>query len=54
MSEDESIDAVVIDNGSGTFLAGFAGDVSPRSIIRPSAVGRRKFQVMYSIPSLYL
>jgi actin-related protein len=47
--DDEAVEAVVIDNGSGTFLAGFASDVSPQSIIRPSVVGRRKCQVMYFI-----
>ncbi|XP_078337448.1 actin-5-like [Crassostrea virginica] len=40
--DDEVLKVVVIDNGSGTFKAGFAGDGSPQCIIRPNAVGRRR------------
>ena len=43
---DDDIDAVVIDNGSGTIKAGFAGDDAPRAVF-PSIVGRLKHQVNY-------
>ncbi|XP_062579850.1 uncharacterized protein LOC134241839 [Saccostrea cucullata] len=43
-SDDECVSAVVIDNGSWSFLAGLSGDDSPSAILRPSAIGRRRFQ----------
>ena len=36
--------AVVLDNGSGMWKAGFAGDDAPRSVF-PALVGRPKYQV---------
>jgi len=36
---DEEVTAIVIDNGSGTLKAGFAGEEAPRSVF-PTAVGR--------------
>jgi hypothetical protein len=41
MSMDEEVTAVVIDNGSGTCKAGFAGDDAPRSVFS-TVVGRPK------------
>lgn len=38
---EEEVTAIVIDNGSGTCKAGFAGDDAPRSLI-PTLVGRPK------------
>lgn len=38
---DEEVTAVVIDNGSGTCKAGFAGDDAPRSVFS-TVVGRPK------------
>lgn len=40
--DNEILETVVIDNGSGTFLAGLSDQVSPRCIIKPNAVGRPK------------
>lgn len=41
-SDDEDwMDVVVIDNGSGSCQSGFAGEDAPRSIF-PSVVGRRR------------
>jgi actin-related protein len=40
--EDEDIQALVVDNGSGMCKAGFAGDDAPRAVF-PSIVGRPKF-----------
>ena len=34
-NDDEQQPAIVIDNGSGTIKAGFAGDAEPRSIFTP-------------------
>jgi len=60
---EEASPAVVVDNGSGSIKAGFAGDDSPRSVF-PSVVatafrGKRKAYVgkevrdfSYSLPSL--
>lgn len=42
---DDTVETVVIDNGSGTFLAGLSDQVSPRCIIKPNAVGRPKHKV---------
>jgi actin, other eukaryote len=39
MSDNEDIQALVIDNGSYTCKAGFAGDDAPRAVF-PSIVGR--------------
>ena len=52
--DDEEFKVVVIDNGSGTFKAGFAGDGSPQCIIRPNAVGRRRSLVLSLSLSLSL
>lgn len=41
---EDTIDTVVIDNGSGTFLAGLSDQNSPSCIIRPNAVGRPKLK----------
>ena len=42
VSEDEDgIPALVLDNGSGTIKAGFAGDDEPKAIFSP-VVGRPK------------
>ena len=41
MQEDEEINALVIDNGSGMCKAGFAGDDAPRAVFA-SIVGRPK------------
>lgn len=43
---DDSISALVVDNGSGMVKAGFAGDDAPRAVF-PSVVGRPKFQVRH-------
>ena len=43
MSEDD-VATLVVDNGSGTCKAGFAGDDAPRAVF-PSLVGRPKHQV---------
>jgi actin-related protein len=40
--EDDDIQALVVDNGSGMCKAGFAGDDAPRAVF-PSIVGRPKF-----------
>ena len=39
MAEDEDVQALVVDNGSGMCKAGFAGDDAPRAVF-PSIVGR--------------
>jgi len=39
MSDDEEVQALVVDNGSGMCKAGFAGDDAPRAVF-PSIVGR--------------
>ena len=41
MAEDEDVQALVVDNGSGMCKAGFAGDDAPRAVF-PSIVGRPK------------
>ena len=41
MAEDEDVQALVVDNGSGMYKAGFAGDDAPRAVF-PSIVGRPK------------
>jgi actin len=43
MGEEEEVQALVIDNGSGMCKAGFAGDEAPRSVF-PSIVGRPKYR----------
>lgn len=40
--DDDTVETVVIDNGSGTFLAGLSDRDSPRCVIKPNAVGRPK------------
>lgn len=44
--DDDTVETLVIDNGSGTFLAGFSDQVSPRCIIKPNAVGRPKHKAV--------
>lgn len=45
MSDDNDwLEAVVIDNGSGSCQAGFAGEDAPQSVF-PSVVGRPRYQV---------
>lgn len=44
---DDVLPAIVIDSGSGTTKAGFAGDDPPRTVI-PTIVGRPKEQVMHA------
>jgi actin-related protein len=41
MADDDDVQALVVDNGSGMCKAGFAGDDAPRSVF-PSIVGRPK------------
>ena len=41
MADDEDVQALVVDNGSGMCKAGFAGDDAPRAVC-PSIVGRPK------------
>jgi actin-related protein len=41
MDDDEEVQALVVDNGSGMCKAGFAGDDAPRAVF-PSIVGRPK------------
>ena len=43
MTEPTARDAIVIDNGSGTCKAGFAGDDAPK-VVFPSIVGRPRKQ----------
>ena len=43
MAEDEDVQALVVDNGSGMCKAGFAGDDAPRAVF-PSLVGRPKMR----------
>jgi len=43
MDDDEDVQALVVDNGSGMCKAGFAGDDAPRAVF-PSIVGRPKHQ----------
>lgn len=43
--DDDTVETVVIDNGSGTFLAGLSDRDSPRCVIKPNAVGRPKHKV---------
>ena len=47
MSDEDDIEAIVIDNGSGTIKAGFAGDDGPRAVF-PSIVGGPRHQVSLS------
>ena len=43
MTEPTARDAIVIDNGTGTCKAGFAGDDAPKAVF-PSIVGRPRKQ----------
>merc|ERR1712038_1809693 len=43
MCDDDEVQALVVDNGSGMCKAGFAGDDAPRSVF-PSIVGRPKYE----------
>ncbi|XP_061162970.1 actin, clone 302-like [Saccostrea echinata] len=54
LSDDEDVESVVIDNGSGTFLAGFGGDDSPTAVLRPSVIGKRRFQAELSDGDTYI
>jgi len=45
--DEEEVQALVVDNGSGMCKAGFAGDDAPRSVF-PSIVGRPK-QVLWLV-----
>jgi len=50
MSYEETVSALVIDNGSGICKAGFAGDDAPRAVF-PSIVGRARYPiVMVGLP----
>ena len=40
--DDDEVQALVVDNGSGMCKAGFAGDDAPRAVFLPSIVGRPK------------
>lgn len=42
--DDDDITAVVIDTGSGTCKAGFAGDDAPRCVF-PTMIGHPKYEV---------
>ncbi len=42
--DDDEVEAIVIDNGSGTIKAGIAGDDAPRAVI-PTIIGEPKNQV---------
>ena len=44
MADDDEKAAVVIDSGSGTCKAGFAGDETPQAMF-PSVVGRPRHRV---------
>ena len=50
---DEGIHALVVDNGSGTFKAGLAGDDAPRSVF-PSIVGRPKSESWLGSKEVYV
>ena len=43
----EESQALVMDNGSGMVMAGFAGDDAPRAVF-PSIVGRPRHQVKFA------
>merc|ERR1712048_48601 len=43
MCDNDEVQALVVDNGSGMCKAGFAGDDAPRSVF-PSIVGRPKYE----------
>ena len=44
MADDDDVAAIVIDNGSHSIRAGFAGDDAPISVF-PSVVGRPVYSV---------
>ena len=44
---------VVIDSGSGTCKAGFAGDDQPKAVI-PSIVGHPKLKVIFLVMIMHL
>jgi actin-related protein len=48
MIEEEEVQSLVFDNGSGMFKAGFAGDEAPR-IVFPTIVGRPKKNVIMGV-----
>lgn len=41
MSDEDEIASLVLDNGSGSCKAGFAGDDDPRTVV-PAVVGRTR------------
>ena len=43
-TDDDDWSSIVLDNGSGTLKAGFAGDDSPRAVFS-TVVGRPRFPV---------
>lgn len=43
MCDEETVAALVVDNGSGMCKAGFSGDDAPRAVF-PSIVGRPRHQ----------
>ena len=44
-SYSDDVAAVVLDNGSGMFKAGFAGDDAPRAVF-PAVIGRPRYQAV--------
>ncbi len=46
--DDDEINGIVLDNGTGTIKAGFAGDDAPRAVV-PTILGETKHQVCRSI-----
>lgn len=43
ISSDDELASLVIDNGSGSVKAGFAGEDAPR-VVFPSIIGRKRHQ----------
>ena len=52
MADDDEINAIVLDNGSGMCKAGFAGDDAPRAVF-PSIVGRPRQRCGCDLPHLH-
>ena len=42
--DDDEVEAIVIDNGTGTIKAGIAGDEAPKTVV-PTIIGEPKHQV---------
>ena len=53
MADDEDVQALVVDNGSGMCKAGFAGDDAPRAVF-PSIVGRPKHPGIMDLKDAYV